>query len=159
MGASRPVAQATAVEAQALLRRLLAARRGPEAVPQGLVDDWQTFGLVFENLCMRDLAVYAAALPNVGSEPIRYYRDDSGLEADAVIELADGTWAAFELKVSEGKVPEAVASLKRLRSKLAPNQATQGKPPAFMAVITGNGEFARVTEEGIFVIPIRALTA
>ena len=51
-----------------------------------LMQDWQTFGLVFENLCMRDLAVYACALPQAGAYPLHYYRDDSGLEADAVIE-------------------------------------------------------------------------
>ena len=54
--------------------------------------DWQAFGTMFENLCIRDLLVYAQALPDIGFEPIRYYRDDSGLEADAIIELADGRW-------------------------------------------------------------------
>ena len=127
--------------------------------PQGLIDDWQTFGLVFENLCMRDLLVYALALPNVGSEPVRYYRDDNGLEADAIIERTDGSWAAFEFKVSESKVTQGIESLKRLRAKLAQNGAAQAKPPTFMAVITGNGEFARQAEEDIYVIPLRALTA
>lgn len=76
--------------------------------PKALVHDWQTFGTMFENLCIRDLLVYAQALPDIGFEPIRYYRDDSGLEADAIIELADGRWAAFEIKVSEEGVPARI---------------------------------------------------
>ena len=55
-----------------------------------LLRDWQTFGTIFENLCMRDLLVYASSLPNIGLQPVRYYRDDSGLEVDAIIELTDG---------------------------------------------------------------------
>lgn len=124
---------------------------------EGLRDDWQTFGLIFENLCIRDLSVYARALSNVSSEPVRYYRDEAGMEADAIIERDDGSWAAFEFKVSEEKVEQAIASLKRVRDKVASAHRTQAKVPSFMAVITGNGEFARQAEEGIFVIPIGTL--
>lgn len=45
---------------------------------------------IFENMCMRDLMVYASALPDATFVPVRYYRDDSGLEVDAIIELACG---------------------------------------------------------------------
>lgn len=125
---------------------------------RSLMNDWQTFGLIFENLVIRDLSVYARSLNLLDSVPVRYYRDDSGLEADAVIQLADSRWAAFEIKVSEDKVPDGVASLKRLREKLLSNPRSQTKEPSFMTVITGNGEFAREVEEGIYVIPIRMLT-
>ncbi|WP_283169774.1 DUF4143 domain-containing protein [Curtanaerobium respiraculi] len=125
----------------------------------GLLEDWQTFGLIFENMVMRDLAVYASTLDLSESLPLRYYRDDSGLEADAVIQLADGNWAAFEIKTSEDKVPNGVESLRRMRTKLLKNPQTQTRPPKFMAVITGNGEFAREVEDGIYVIPIRTLGA
>lgn len=127
--------------------------------PQGLVQEWQTFGLIFENLCLRDLTVYARAHELARPVPVRYYRDDSGLEVDAVVELADGRWAAFEIKTSENKVDSAVANLKRLRKKLCENPRAQMRPPSFMAVITGIGTYARVIEDGIYVIPIRALTA
>ena len=73
--------------------------------------DWQTFGLVFENLCVRDLLVYARALPDASEDPVHYYRDDSGLEADAIVEQADGRWAAIEVKLGEDKVDEAAAHL------------------------------------------------
>ena len=125
--------------------------------PAALLDDWQTFGLVFENLVIRDLSVYARALDLLDDVPVRYYRDDAGLEADAVVQLADGRWAAFEFKVSEDKVPDGVASLRRMRDKLCSNPRFRTRAPEFMAVITGNGEYARMVEDGIYAIPIRLL--
>lgn len=121
--------------------------------------DWQTFGLVFENLCMRDLLVYANALELVGDTPVRYYRDETGLEADAVIELADGRWAAFEIKVSEEKALDGIESLRRLRKKLTTHERARTRQPEFMAVITGVSHYARKTEDGIYVIPITCLGA
>lgn len=126
---------------------------------QALLDDWQTFGLVFENLCMRDLMVYAGAHPDISAVPVRYYRDDSGLEADAIVELADGRWAAFEFKLGAAKTDQGVASLRRLREKVTANEKARTRPPAFMAVVTGTGEYAYQPEEGIYVIPLRALGA
>ncbi len=125
--------------------------------PAALLDDWQTFGLVFENLVIRDLSVYARALDLLDDVPVRYYRDDAGLEADAVVQLADGRWAALEFKVSEDKVPDGVASLRRMRDKLCSNPRSRTRAPEFMAVITGNGEYARMVEDGIYAIPIRLL--
>lgn len=127
--------------------------------PDALLRDWQTFGLLFEAMCVRDLTVFARALPDVGFEPVRYYRDDSGLEADAVVELADGRWAAFEFKVSEDKIPAGVASLLRLRRKLCENPRARVREPEFMAVVTGVSRYARRTEEGVYVIPLRCLGA
>ena len=125
--------------------------------PAALLDDWQTFGLVFENMVVRDLSVYARALDLLDDVPVRYYRDDSGVEADAIVQLADGRWAAFEFKVSEDKVEKGVASLERMRRKVCENPRSQTRPPEFMAVITGVGEYAREVAEGIVVVPIRLL--
>lgn len=136
---------------------LAAARLGMG--PEALLRDWQTFGLLFEAMCVRDLTVFARALPDVGFEPVRYYRDDSGLEADAVVELADGRWAAFEFKVSEDKVADGVASLLRLRRKLCENPRARVREPEFTAVVTGLSRYARRTEEGVYVIPLRCLGA
>lgn len=111
--------------------------------PAALLADWQTFGLVFENMAVRDLSVYARALDLLDDVPVRYYRDDSGVEADAIVQLADGRWAAFEFKVSEDKVEKGVASLQRMRRKVCENPRSQTRPPEFMAVITGVGEYAR----------------
>ena len=123
-----------------------------------LMEDWQTFGLVFENLCMRDLAVYAQALPNGGAE-VRYYRDNVGLEADAVVELPDGRWAAFEFKLGVAKAEAGIGSLQRMRTKLLANPQARTREPSFMAVVTGTGEYAYRTGEGMYVIPVRALGA
>ena len=89
--------------------------------------------------------------------PVRYYRDDSGVEADAIVQLADGRWAAFEFKVSEDKVEKGVASLERMRRKVCENPRSQTRPPEFMAVITGVGEYAHEVAEGIVVVPLRLL--
>ena len=125
--------------------------------PDALLADWQTFGLVFENMAVRDLSVYARALDLLDDVPVRYYRDDSGVEADAIVQLADGRWAAFEFKVSEDKVEKGVASLQRMRRKVCENPRSQTRPPEFMAVITGVGEYAREVAEGIVAVPIRLL--
>ena len=125
--------------------------------PAALLADWQTFGLVFENMAVRDLSVYARALDLLDDVPVRYYRDDSGVEADAIVQLADGRWAAFEFKVSEDKVEKGVASLERMRRKVCENPRSQTRPPEFMAVITGVGEYAREVAEGIVVVPLRLL--
>ena len=125
--------------------------------PAALLADWQTFGLVFENMAVRDLSVYARALDLLDDVPVRYYRDDSGVEADAIVQLADGRWAAFEFKVSEDKVEKGVVSLERMRRKVCENPRSQTRPPEFMAVITGVGEYAREVAEGIVAVPIRLL--
>lgn len=154
------VAQAVRNQTETLLRGPKPSLRHAGVSSAGLLEDWQTFGLIFENMVMRDLAVYVSTLDLSESlPPLRYYRDDSGLEADAVIQLTDGNWAAFEIKTSEDKVPNGVESLRRMRTKLLKNPQTQTRPPKFMAVITGNGEFAREVEDGIYVIPIRTLGA
>ena len=126
---------------------------------EALLQDWQTFGLVFENLVMRDLDVYARSLDYAVANPVRYYRDDSGLEADAIVERADGRWAALEIKVSLDKVDEAAAGLLRVRKKVCANEKANVREPSFLAVITGMGEAAYQRPDGVYVIPIRALGA
>ena len=122
-----------------------------------LLEDWQTFGLMFENLVMRDLDVYARSLDYSVSNPLRYYHDDSGLEVDAVIERADGSWAAIEIKVGLNKVDEAASNLLRVRNKVCANEKAQVREPSFLAVVTGMGEAAYRRGDGVYVIPIRAL--
>lgn len=127
--------------------------------PAALLQDWQTFGLVFENLVMRDLDVYARALDYAVLNPLRYYHDDSGLESDAIIERADGSWAAIEVKVGLDKVDGAALSLLRVRNKVCENKKAQVREPSFLAVITGMGDAAYRRGDGVYVIPIRALGA
>lgn len=124
-----------------------------------LLQDWQTFGLAFENLCMRDLDVYARALPGAQSTALRYYHDDSNKEIDAIIELKDGRWGGFEIKVSPQKVDEGAATLLVVRDKLMKDPKARTKEPAFLAVLVGVGEAAYRRPDGVYVVPIRALGA
>lgn len=124
-----------------------------------LMQDFQTLGLVFENMVMRDLDVYARALDYVQATPVHYYHDDSELEVDAIIERADGRWAAIEIKLSQDKVEEGAKNLVRVRSKVCANNAARAKEPSFLAVVTGMGEAAYRRRDGVYVIPIRALGA
>lgn len=125
--------------------------------PTALMRDWQTFGLVFENLCIRDLYVYACALPDAGPHPLRYYRDDSGMEVDAIVERSDHSWAGIEIKLSPEKVDEGAHTLLRVRNKLARNKAARTEEPSFLAVLTGTGERSYQRPDGVYVIPIRVL--
>jgi len=116
---------------------------------QRLLDDLNTYGFMFENLCLRDISIYAENI----DATVFHYRDNSNLEADAIVEMPDGEWSAFEIKLGEHQVESAAASLCRLRDKMIANGAS---PPACMCVITGGG-FGRQRDDGVYVIPVNAL--
>ena len=123
-----------------------------------LMSDGQLFGLLFESLAMHDLRVYASALPGAPADSLHYYRDSDGLEVDAIIELTDGRWAGIEVKLGEDKLGEAIASLDRLRRKVARNPMARNPAPAFMAVLVGAGELARYDKEAdVYVMPLTCL--
>lgn len=129
-----------------------------QLTPERLMEDGQLFGILFEGLCMRDLMVYASALPHAKDKPLNYYRDSDGLEVDAVIELRDGRWAAFEIKLGENSLDKAAKNLNRLRRKVGLNPLARNPEPEFLAVIVGAGEYARFDEErGVYVLPITCL--
>lgn len=125
------------------------------ATPFRLQRDMQTLGCLFENLCLRDLRVY---LSTWGDGRLSYFRNDKGLEVDAVLELGDGRWGAFEVKLSEGKVTdEGAGKLLRMRDMVLSNAAAQIEPPSFLAFLVGSGKFAYRRPDGVFVIPIALL--
>lgn len=126
--------------------------------PERLLSDGQTFGLLFESLCIHDLRAYAACMPGAHPGSLRYYGDSDGLEADAIIELRDGRWAALEVKLGEAKVPDGIRNIERLRQKVAANPAARNPKPAFSAVLTATSPFCRYdAEHDIYVFPITAL--
>ena len=94
------------------------------------MSDGQLFGLLFELLCIHDLAVYASALPGATAGPLHYYRDSDGLEVDAVVEMRDGRWAAFEVKLGESQAGAAVTSLNRPARKVAVNPMARKPSPS-----------------------------
>jgi len=120
------------------------------ASPARLLRDLNWMGLLFESLVVRDLRVDAQALGG----RLFHYRDSLGLEADAIIELPGGDWAAFEIKLgsSPAVVDGAAANLLRLRDRVA------GEPPVALGVITAAG-FGFTRPDGVHQIPIGALAA
>jgi len=126
--------------------------------PKMLIEgEFQTFGLLFETLCMRDLLVYASASPTLGENTLRYYRDDFGLEVDVIIERNDGAWGAIEIKLSENKVQDGIDNLLRLKDKVLLNDKHQSRKPSFLMVLVGRSRFARVSPEGVFIVPLTCL--
>ena len=125
--------------------------------PERLMGNLQVFGQLFEELCMRDLNVYARSIPEAGRDPVRYYRDSDGLEVDAVIELDDGRWGALEIKLGANKVEKAESNLLRLAKKVAANPAARNPEPSFLAVLVGKTDFKYRTENGVFVFPVTCL--
>jgi predicted AAA+ superfamily ATPase len=114
-----------------------------------LLNDLNTYGFMFENLCLRDMSIYTENLGGV----VYHYRDNSGLEADAIVEMPDGKWSAFEIKLGEHQVDSAARSLCLLRDKMVTNGAA---PPSCLCIITGGG-YGRQRDDGVYVIPINSL--
>ncbi|WP_280525921.1 DUF4143 domain-containing protein [Propioniciclava tarda] len=92
------------------------------ARPDALLDDLDAFDLLFESLAVRDLRIYAQPLGGT----VYHYRDDSGLQVDAIVELGDGRWSAFEVKLGgTGNIEKASASLRALKAKVSEQRARQ----------------------------------
>ena len=119
------------------------------ATPKSLLEDFNTFGLLFESLCTRDVRIYAQA--NDGE--VYHFRDKNGLEADMIVALNDGRWAAVEVKLGTKQIDEASEHLQELAWKV--NDEKMGKP-SFLMVLTG-GEYAYQRKDGVLVVPIGCL--
>ena len=120
------------------------------ATPDRLLRDLKWLGLLFENLAIRDLRVYAQAL----DAQVFAYRDETGLEADAIVEMPDGRWAAFEVKLGQREIDAAAEHLLRLRARVDTDAAGE---PAALVVLSATG-YGYVREDGVKVVPIGALT-
>ncbi|WP_455136106.1 ATP-binding protein [Thermophilibacter sp.] len=117
--------------------------------PRSLLADFNTFGLLFESLCVRDLRVYMEALR--GS--VYHYRDKTGLEADAVLTLPDGQWAPVEVKMGHSRVDEGAKHLLKLADRV---DAEHEGAPAFLMVLTAT-EAAYRRDDGVLVVPLACL--
>lgn len=119
--------------------------------PNDLLSDLNTFGLLFETLCVRDLRVFADYL----NGNVYHYRDKNGLECDAVVHLRNGSYGLVEIKLGGDRlIEEAVANLKKLESIL---DSDKMKKPAFLMVLTGVGEYAYRRKDGIYIVPVGCL--
>lgn len=119
--------------------------------PERLMGDLETFGFLFEALCERDLNIYAQALG--GS--LYHYRDALNREIDAVVELPDGRWGAFEIKLGANQIDGAAAGLLALKKDMEEDQSAI--PPSILVVICGMSSFAYTRPDGVMVVPITAL--
>ena len=119
--------------------------------PKDLMNDLNTFGLLFETMCVRDLRVYADALGGT----VYHYRDKNGLECDAVVHLRNGSYGLIEIKLGgDSLIEEAAATLKELANKI---DTTKMKSPSFMMVLTAIGSYAFQREDNVWVVPVGSL--
>ncbi len=118
------------------------------ATPTRLLRDLDFLGLL-ESLVVRDLRMYAQA----ADAEVFHYREKAGLEVDAIIQCNDGRWAAFEVKLGEGRVDEAADNLLRLARKVDPDR--MGKPAALGVIVCSGYGYTR--EDGVSVMPVGAL--
>lgn len=119
--------------------------------PEDLKRDLNSFGLFFEDFAVRDLSVYANYLGGT----VKHYRDNAGLECDAVVHLEDGRWGGVEIKLGgDDLINEGANSLKTLRNKIVGK--SDEKAPSFLLVLTAVGGAYR-REDGVFVAPINLL--
>ncbi len=119
------------------------------ATPDSLLTDFETFGLLFESLCVHDLRAYADAL---GAE-VRHYRDKTGLEADAVVVLPDGRWGAVEVKMGHSRIDEGAKHLLKLKGRV---ETSHEGEPSFLMVLTST-QTAYLREDGVYVVPLAVL--
>lgn len=119
--------------------------------PNDLMNDLESFGLFFEDFAVRDLSIYANAIGGT----VTHYRDNTGLECDAVVHLEDGRWGAIEIKLGGDELIEHGAqSLKNLRDKIT--SISEERAPSFLMVLTAVGGSYR-REDGVYVAPINLL--
>lgn len=119
--------------------------------PKDLINDLETFGLLYETMAVRDLRVYAEALDGM----VYHYRDKNNLECDAVIHLRDGHYGLVEIKLGGSDlIEQGASSLKTLAQKI---DTTRMPAPLFLMVLVGVGNYAYRREDGVYVIPIGCL--
>lgn len=119
--------------------------------PQDLIADLNTFGLLFETMCIRDLRVFADAL----NGNVYHFRDKSELECDAVVHLRNGTYGLVEVKLGGDRlIEEGAENLRKLRDKI---DTTKMKEPSFLMVLIGVGDYAYRRQDGVYVVPIGCL--
>ncbi len=119
--------------------------------PSDLINDLNTFGFMFETLCVRDLRVYADALDG----QVYHYRDKDGQECDAVVHLRNGKYGLIEIKLGGDRlIEEGVKSLKTMEAKIDTDKMQK---PSFLMVLTGTGDYAYKRKDGVCVVPIGCL--
>lgn len=120
-----------------------------ELTPKSVLEDFNLFGFLFEDFCLRDLRAYTSPLR--GS--VYHYHDHSELESDMIIRLFDGRWAAVEVKTGSKEIDEAASNLIALSKTVDTSKIGE---PSFLMVLTA-GQYAYHREDGVYVVPIGSL--
>lgn len=115
-----------------------------------LINDLETFGFLFESLVIHDLKVYADSF----NAKCYHYQDYKNKEIDQVIELEDGSWCAFEIKLGANQIDNAAKNLINIRDSILKDN---GKAPSILCVICGLTTAAYKRPDGVYVVPITAL--
>ncbi|MDO5023149.1 MAG: DUF4143 domain-containing protein [Eubacteriales bacterium] len=119
--------------------------------PKDLIGDLNTMGFLFENMCVRDLRIYADCLDG----NIYHYRDKNGLECDAVVHLRNGSYGLVEIKLGgDSLIEEGANNLSVLSSKI---DTQKMKKPSFLLVLCATAPFAYKRNDGIYVVPLGCL--
>lgn len=118
--------------------------------PADLMNDMKSFGYFFEDFAVRDLSVYAES---IGGE-LKHYRDSSGQEVDAIVELENGDYCAVEIKIASDKnIKEGISSLNKFENKMSENGI---RTPKFKMILTSHGACCK-TPDGVLVVPVSCL--
>ena len=116
-----------------------------------LLNDLNTFGFLFEALCERDLRIYAESFGG----NVFHYQDYRGKEIDTVVELSNGEWSAFEIKLGANQIESAAKNLLAIKAEI--EKDPKGRPPKTLCVLCGMSNAAYQRPDGVFVVPITAL--
>ena len=122
-----------------------------KATPAGLLGDLETLGFLFEAMCERDLRIYAESF----GANLYHYQDYKDNEIDAVVELPDGEWCAFEIKLGANQIDAAAGNLLEIKKQI--ENDPKGKPPSVLCVLCGLSNAAYKRPDGVFVVPVTAL--
>ena len=117
--------------------------------PNDLINDLNTFGFMFESLCIRDLKIY---IQSYGGN-ISFYRDENDFEVDAILRANNGKWAAIEIKLGAGYIDSAASNLLKFKDKVDVEKCGE---PAFLAVLTGT-DYSYKRNDGVYVVSIGTL--
>ena len=120
-----------------------------EISPSDLIKDLNTFGFLFEALCIRDLLIYTQSY---GGD-ITFYRDETNFEIDAIFRTSSGKWGAIEIKLGAGYIDEAAKNLLKFKEKVDTNKVGE---PAFLMVLTGS-TYSYRRKDGVYVVSIGTL--
>ena len=120
-----------------------------EIKPSDLIKDLNTFGFIFESLCMRDLKIYTGS----HGGDITFYRDEKDFEVDAILRTSSGKWGAIEIKLGAGYIDEAANNLLKFKERVDIDKCGE---PSFLMVLTG-ADYSYRRDDGVYVVSIGTL--